>query len=88
MFAETSLREAYLQQTAAPRFAALLMGLFSALALLGARLLERFLFGVPPTDPKTYVGTVLAMLAVATLASALPAWRAARRSPVEALAED
>ena len=147
VFAETTLREAYLQQTATPRFAALLMSLFSALALtlacvgiygvlafsvgrrtreiavrraLGARardvagsvvwqgvrmaglgalvgggfalvtsrVLDELLFQVEPTDPVAFGWAAGAILAVAALAAAVPAWRAARRPPAEALARE
>lgn len=139
-----SLEAAYRAQTATPRFAAFLMGVFSLLALvlacvgiygvlaftvgqrageiavrralgarvgtvagsviadglrlagvglvlggagaaLGSRALRSFLFNVEPTDPLT-LGTVLGSMAlVAVLAAAVPAWRATRKDPVEAL---
>ena len=142
LFAE--LEEVYLTQTATPRFAAFLMGVFSFLALvlacvgiygvlgftvrqrapeiavrraLGAqtrsvaasvivdgmrlaalgfvlggagafavsRTLDRFLFGVEPTDPATFAATLGTMALVAGLAAAVPAYRAARSNPVDAL---
>jgi predicted permease len=60
----------------------------SAAALGLARLLRGLLYAVTPTDPVTFlvVGTVLA--ATAVTASLLPAWRAARVDPVEALRTD
>jgi len=54
-------------------------------AALGSGVLRRFLFGVAPTDPVTFGGVLATMVAVAVVAAALPAWRAARKSPVEAL---
>jgi len=54
-------------------------------ALLGGRLLEGFLFGVEPVDPLTLLSVGGLTLAVAVLASALPALRAMRRDPAEAL---
>lgn len=54
-------------------------------AFLGARVLEAFLFGVKATDPATFVTVALSMLVVAVVAAAIPAWRATRRDPAEAL---
>lgn len=147
VFAESTLRDGYLQQTATPRLAALLMSLFGAVALtlacvgiygvlaftvarrtreiavrralgakagdvarsvvwqgvkmaalgavigaggaaLGVRVLEGLLFSIPPTDPVTFVVAAAITLAVAALAAAIPAWRAATRPPAEALAQD
>jgi putative ABC transport system permease protein len=58
-------------------------GLFAA-ALL-TRLLERLLYDVEPLDPSTFVVTALVLLAVATVASYVPARRAMRMAPVDAL---
>jgi ABC-type antimicrobial peptide transport system permease subunit len=59
------------------------LGLLASLAI--ARLVNAFLFGVSATDPLVYVGAALTMMAMALLASALPARRAASANPVEAL---
>ncbi|HET9984081.1 MAG TPA: ADOP family duplicated permease [Longimicrobiales bacterium] len=59
------------------------VGLVAALA--ATRLLSSLLFDVRPTDPLTLGAVTLALLAVALLASYLPARRAARIDPVEAL---
>jgi putative ABC transport system permease protein len=50
-----------------------------------SRLVSAFLFEVSATDPLIYAGSVLVMIAVALLASALPAARAASADPVDAL---
>jgi ABC-type antimicrobial peptide transport system permease subunit len=56
-----------------------------ALAVALARLLESMLFGVPPLDPATFAA-VIALLGLTALAAvAVPAWKATRIDPVEAL---
>jgi putative ABC transport system permease protein len=50
-----------------------------------ARLVESILFGVRATDPLVYAGGTALMAAVAALAGSLPARRAARIDPLEAL---
>lgn len=52
---------------------------------LTAPSLRAFLYGVTATDPLTLFGATLVLVAAATLASWLPARRAARVDPVEAL---
>ncbi|MGE0451988.1 MAG: ABC transporter permease [Vicinamibacteria bacterium] len=64
-------------------FAGLAFGLAAAAA--GARALESLLFGVAPFDPLTYAGATVVLLAAAALACLLPARRAARVDPIEAL---
>jgi predicted permease len=54
-------------------------------ALLSSRALVGLLYGVAATDPLTYGVLATLMLAVVAVASWLPARRAARRDPVEAL---
>jgi ABC-type antimicrobial peptide transport system permease subunit len=61
----------------------LLIGLTGALAL--ARLLRGLLFGTSPSDPITFAAVPLLLLCVALLACWLPARRAARVDPMEAL---
>ncbi|HVB39860.1 MAG TPA: ADOP family duplicated permease, partial [Terriglobales bacterium] len=56
-----------------------------ALYLAMARWLSSFLFGVHPWDPATLVAAPVLLLAVAGFASYLPARRAVRIDPVEAL---
>jgi ABC-type lipoprotein release transport system permease subunit len=51
-------------------------------------LLEDFLWNVAPTDPRTLVAAAAVLLAVAVLASWLPAYRASRTDPLEVLRSD
>ncbi len=59
------------------------IGLLAAFAV--SRLVSSFLFEVSATDPWIYAGSVVIMIFVALLASALPAVRAASADPVDAL---
>ncbi len=61
------------------------IGLGLAGALAGTRVLRGLLFGVGPTDAITFVVVTAFLLAVALLASYLPARRAARSDPMIAL---
>jgi putative ABC transport system permease protein len=60
-----------------------------AIGFMGATALTRFmstlLYGVTPTDPLTFGGVALVLLAAAMLASYLPARRATRVDPIIAL---
>ena len=64
-----------------------MIGLFlgGAGALAGSRVLERFLFGVETTDPVTFLTVSGGMITVAVVAALLPALRATRRDPADAL---
>jgi len=52
---------------------------------LVARFLRSFLYGVAPSDPVTLVGASLMLVAIATFASWIPARRASRVDPADAL---
>jgi ABC-type antimicrobial peptide transport system permease subunit len=55
------------------------------LALASGRFVAPLLFETSPRDPGVFGGVALAMLAVALLASLVPALRARRVNPMEAL---
>ena len=57
-------------------------------ALVGSRLIASLLYGITPRDPSVFVITTLLLLIVSALACWLPARRAARLSPLEALRVD
>jgi putative ABC transport system permease protein len=65
--------------------AALGLAIGLGLAFFATRFLATFLFELSPHDPKTFVVMTLGLLLVALVATWLPARRALRVSPVEAL---
>ena len=67
------------------RLALLGVGIGLAAALALSRVLQTLLFDVKPTDPLTFTAVSLALIAVALLACWLPARRAAKVDPIEAL---
>jgi ABC-type antimicrobial peptide transport system permease subunit len=60
-----------------------LVGLATALA--ATRVLASLLYGLTARDPLTLVAAAIVLLAVATIAALLPAWRASRTDPMTAL---
>ena len=71
------------------RSAAILIGtglvLGLGMALAAGRLLERILYGVKPSDPLTFAIVFAIMLGVGAAATFLPARRATRIDPMQAL---
>ncbi len=65
-------------------------GMLCGLALTAAlgRLLGNLLFGVSALDPAVLVAVCLLLLLVATAATSIPAWRAARIDPLRALRQE
>ena len=49
------------------------------------RFLRSMLFGITPNDPATFLMVSVLLTLVAALACTIPAWRAARIDPMEAL---
>jgi predicted permease len=58
------------------------------LALAAGRLVAALLYGIQPSDPVAIVGASSILLASAILATLVPAWRAAKANPVDALRAD
>jgi ABC-type antimicrobial peptide transport system permease subunit len=58
------------------------------LTLASVRLVASFLYGVSATDAVTLAGAALMLGAVAMLAAAVPAWRAASVDPMVALRKE
>jgi putative ABC transport system permease protein len=63
--------------------AGLLIGMLAALVL--TRILQSLLYQVAPTDPFTFAAVSLLLLLIASIACYLPARRAAKVEPMEAL---
>lgn len=72
-----------LREGLAITLAGVVVGLVCALAV--TRLMLALLFGVSPTDPGTFAAVAVLLVAVALLASWLPASRAAAVEPLEAI---
>jgi len=58
------------------------------LSLIGSRFMSSLLYGVAPQDVRTLVGATLVLACTALVATMLPAWRAARTDPTEALRDE
>ena len=64
------------------------MALGLVAAWFATRLVESLLWGVQPGDPLTFVALPLGLVAVGMVASLVPAVRATRIAPTEALREE
>lgn len=64
-----------------------LIGLAAGVAcsLAAERLIQSVLFGTSPLDPSVFVSVIATLLLVASAACAIPAWRASRLDPMQAL---
>jgi len=67
------------------RLAAWGLGLGLLLSLLVSRVMERYLFGIRPTDPLTFAGVALLLSFVTLLACYIPARKVMGVDPLEAL---
>ena len=81
-----SVRGLIVRQGMTPAVFGLAVGLVGAFFVTG--LLEKLLFGVQPTDPTTFAFVAVFLGLVAFLASFVPARRATRVAPTEALRSD
>ncbi len=61
------------------------LGIGLALAFFAGQAVQGFLYQVPPSDPPTFGGTAMVLIIAGALACVVPAWRALRVSPMEAL---
>ena len=78
-----SVARMIVRQGAVVAIAGVLVGLIAAGAV--SRVIESLLYGVSPRDPVVFAATTSLLIAVALLACWLPARRASRLSPLEAL---
>jgi predicted permease len=66
-----------------PALFGLILGLAASVG--AARLIQSMLYGTQPLDPAVFAAVSAILLFVAALACALPAWRASRLDPMQAL---
>ena len=66
-----------------PALFGLLLGLAASAG--SVKLIESMLYGTRPFEPTVFVAVIATLLTVAALACAIPAWRASRLDPMQAL---
>jgi macrolide transport system ATP-binding/permease protein len=66
-----------------PALCGLVLGLAASVG--SVRLIASMLYGTRPLDPAIFSGVAVALLVVAALASLVPAWKASRIDPMQAL---
>ena len=64
-------------------FAGMIVGVAASLAL--TRLLRSSLYDISPWEPRVYIATIAILLLIAAAACLVPAWRATRADPADAL---
>jgi len=79
----STVRRMFIAEGARLATIGILFGTAAALGLM--RLMASLLFGVKPIDPLTYAAVALALAAAAVMASYIPAMRATKVDPVDAL---
>ncbi len=72
----------------AMRLAVIGLGIGLLLSLAASRVMANMLFGLKPTDVRTYAIVLFAVTPVILLAAAVPAWRASRVDALTALREE
>jgi predicted permease len=82
----SQVRGMILRQGVTLALAGIVVGLVGAFAL--TRLMATLLYQVQPSDPVTFAAVPVVLIAIAAIASYLPALRATRVSPVQALRMD
>jgi putative ABC transport system permease protein len=60
----------------------------AGLSVITGRALRSVLFGVSPTDAATYAAVVAVLASASLIACYIPAWRASRVDPMEALRQE
>ena len=66
-----------------PALYGLILGLFASVGAV--RLIDSMLYGTQPLDPAIFAAVAATLLAVAALACLIPAWKASRINPMQAL---
>jgi len=66
-----------------PALAGAALGFASSVAV--AKLIRSLLYGIEPYDSTVFLGVITILLAVSALACTIPAWRASRLDPLQAL---
>jgi putative ABC transport system permease protein len=61
------------------------LGLGLVMSFAATRIFQSMLFGTKPLDPVVLSSVIATLLAVAVLACLVPAWRASRINPTQAL---
>jgi putative ABC transport system permease protein len=72
-----------MRQGLAVAFAGLVVG--SLLAAVAARAIAGVLYGITPADPVSWLAAAAVLMSVAAIANVIPAARAARVQPTQAL---